>query len=151
MKASEQHFPVVACGTVCYAVQGGSNFFWVCRWNSKVRSFKLKLLSCIFSVVLFIVLCTMVLSFESVKEVLKCNHWNETSWTVLSPGFICISGFWKKIEICLFFLELWLLPNQQWRLKIIHNGGSPALKELVGEGGGGSLSNPKQSIWKGST
>ena len=25
MKASEQHFPVVACGTVCYAVQGGSN------------------------------------------------------------------------------------------------------------------------------
>ena len=26
MKASEQHFLVVACGTVCYAVQGGSNF-----------------------------------------------------------------------------------------------------------------------------
>ena len=30
MKATEQHFPVVACGTVCYAMQGavrgGSNF-----------------------------------------------------------------------------------------------------------------------------
>ena len=27
-----------------------------------------------FSVVLFIILCTVVLSFESVKEVLKCNY-----------------------------------------------------------------------------
>ena len=30
MQATEQHFPVVACGTVYYAVQGGSNF-WVYR------------------------------------------------------------------------------------------------------------------------
>ena len=26
MKATEQHFPVVACGTICYAVQGGGGW-----------------------------------------------------------------------------------------------------------------------------
>ena len=37
-----------------------------------------------FSVVLFIVLYKMVLTFESVDEILKCDHWNESYWAVLS-------------------------------------------------------------------
>ena len=30
--SNESYWSVLSCGTVCYAVQGGSNF-WVCGWN----------------------------------------------------------------------------------------------------------------------
>ena len=39
-----------------------------------------------FPVVLFIMLCKVVLSFESVDEILKCDHSNESYWAVLSCG-----------------------------------------------------------------
>ena len=39
---NESYWAVLSCGTVYYAVQGGSNF-WVCEWNPKVWSFKWKL------------------------------------------------------------------------------------------------------------
>ena len=38
---------------------------------------------------LFIVLYKMVLPFESVDEILKCDHSNESYWTVLSCGDVC--------------------------------------------------------------
>jgi len=41
-----------------------------------------------FPVVLFIMLCNMVLSFESVGEILKCDHSNENYWAVLSCGAV---------------------------------------------------------------
>ena len=44
---NESYWAVLSCGTVCYAVQGGSNF-WVCGWNPKVLPFKWKLLSSTF-------------------------------------------------------------------------------------------------------
>ena len=37
-----------------------------------------------FPVVLFIMLYKVVLSFESVDEILKCDHSNESYWAVLS-------------------------------------------------------------------
>ena len=37
-----------------------------------------------FPVVLFIILYKVVLTFESVDEILKCNHSNESYWVVLS-------------------------------------------------------------------
>ena len=74
MKATEQYF---SCGSVYYAVQGGSNF-WVCEWNPMVWPFKWKLLSITFPVVLFITLYKVVLTFESVDEILWCNHSSET-------------------------------------------------------------------------
>ena len=37
--SNESYWAVLSCGTVYYAVQGGSNF-WVCGWNPKVWSFK---------------------------------------------------------------------------------------------------------------
>jgi len=64
MKATEQYFPVCA---VYYAVQGDSNI-WVCGWNPTVWYF---------SVVLFIMLYKVILGFESVDEILKCDHSNE--------------------------------------------------------------------------
>ena len=43
-----------------------------------------------FPVVLFIMLYKVVLTFESVDEILWCDHSNETSSTVLSHGTICL-------------------------------------------------------------
>ena len=41
-----------------------------------------------FAVVLFIILCKVVLTFESVDEILKCGHSNESYWAVLSCGAV---------------------------------------------------------------
>ena len=42
-----------------------------------------------FPVVLFIMLYKVVPSFESVDEILKCDHSNEIYWVVLSYGAVC--------------------------------------------------------------
>ena len=41
--------------------------------------------------VLFIMLYKVVLTFESVDEILKCDHSNETSSAVPSCGTVCFS------------------------------------------------------------
>ena len=41
-----------------------------------------------FPVVLFIMLYMMVLTFESVDEILLCDHLNESYWAVLSCGTV---------------------------------------------------------------
>ena len=43
-----------------------------------------------FSVVLFIMLYKVVLTFESVNEILKCDHSNESYWAVLS----CVTAYY---------------------------------------------------------
>ena len=48
-----------------------------------------------FPVELFIMLFKMVLTFESVDEVLKCDHQIKTSLAVLLNGAICLSAFYK--------------------------------------------------------
>ena len=52
----------------------------------------------------------VVLTFESVDEMLWCDHSNESSLPVLTPGAICFSKFHKMkfgnlVEIC-FWLNL---------------------------------------------
>ena len=52
-----------------------------------------------FPVVLFIMLYKVVLTFESVDEILKCDHLNESYWAVLSRGTVYYaiqdgSNFW---------------------------------------------------------
>ena len=52
-----------------------------------------------FPVVLFIMLYKVVLTFESVDEILKCDHSNESCWVVLSCGTVYYvvqgsSNFW---------------------------------------------------------
>ena len=41
-----------------------------------------------FPVVLFIMLYKVVLTFESLEEILKCDHSNESYWAVLSSGTV---------------------------------------------------------------
>ena len=45
--------------------------------------------------VLFIVLYKVILTFESVDEILWCDHSNETSLAVLSHSIIYILVFYK--------------------------------------------------------
>ena len=55
-----------------------------------------------FPVVLFIMLYKVVLTFESVDEILWCDHLNETSLAVLLIGTIRFYGFYK-IKFRIFF------------------------------------------------
>ena len=48
-----------------------------------------------FPVVLFIMLYKVVLTFESVNEILKCDHSNESYREVLSSGAVHFSLFYK--------------------------------------------------------
>ena len=54
-----------------------------------------------FPVVLFIVLYQVVITFESVDEILQCNHSNKSYWAVLSRGtvYYAVSGGYN-IWIC---------------------------------------------------
>ena len=54
-----------------------------------------------FPVVLFIVLYQVVITFESVDEILQCNHSNKSYWAVLSCGTVyCIASGGYNIWIC---------------------------------------------------
>ena len=54
--------------------------------------------------------CGTVLTFESVDEILWCDHSNETSSAVLLHGTICFSIFYKlKFGVFLQFCSLALL------------------------------------------
>ena len=112
--SNESYWALLSCGTVYYAVQGGSNF-WLCGWNPMVWPFKWKLLieQC-FPVVLFIMLYKVVLAFESVDEILWCDHSNESYWAILSCGTVYYavqggSNFWG----CGWNPMVWLF---KWKL-----------------------------------
>ena len=67
-----------------------------------------------FPVVLFIMLYKVALTFESVDEILKCDHSNESYWTVLSCGAVYYavqggSNFW----VCGWNPEVWPF---KWKL-----------------------------------
>ena len=67
-----------------------------------------------FLVVLFIMLYKVVLSFESVDEILKCDYSNESYWAVLSCGAVYYavqggSNFW----VCGWSPEVWPF---KWKL-----------------------------------
>ena len=100
VRLNESYWAVLSCGTVNYAVQGGSNF-WVCRWNPKMWPFKWKLLSSTF-LWYCLLWCTRwsVVTFESYNEILKCDHSNESYWAVLSRGTI----YYLLLFILLFII-----------------------------------------------
>ena len=51
-----------------------------------------------FTVVLFIMLYKVVLTSESVDEILKCDHANESYWTVLhSTRWFLLLCLWMKL------------------------------------------------------
>jgi len=83
----ESYWRAHSCGTVYYAVQGGSNFLslWI---KPSCVTIQMKAIEQYFHVVLFIMLYKVVLSFKSVDETLVCDHSNESYWAVLSCGTV---------------------------------------------------------------
>ena len=49
-----------------------------------------------FPLLLFIMLYKVVLTFESVDEMLWCDHSNETSSALLSQCPVCFSAFYRE-------------------------------------------------------
>ena len=81
IKASEKYFH-------CYTVLGSSDSS--VAFNSKVAvnfkvsvAIQVKATEQYFPMVLFIMLYKVVLTFESVDEILKCDHLNKSYWAVL--------------------------------------------------------------------
>ena len=57
----------------------------------------------VFPVVLFAMLYKVALTFESVDEILKCDHSNKSYWAVLSFGTVCYAA-----QDGHNFLSLWM-------------------------------------------
>ena len=76
--SNESYLEALSCDAVYYAVQGGSIKLLSLLTNLKVWSFNWK----------YKVLYKVVLTFEFVDEILKCDHSNESYWAVLSCGAI---------------------------------------------------------------
>ena len=59
-----------------------------------------------FPVVLFVVLYKVFLILESVDEILKCDHSNESFWAVFSCGAVCcaVQGV-SNFKVCGWNLE----------------------------------------------
>ena len=86
--SNESYWAVLSCGTVYYAVQGGSNF-WASLWmKSYAVTIQMKATEQYFPVLIFTKLYKVVLTFESVDEILKCDHSNESYWALLSRANI---------------------------------------------------------------
>ena len=71
---------------VATAIHEGSDTF--CIMSGYVVTIQMKATEEYFPVVLFIMLCKVVLTFESLDEILKCDHSNESYWAVLSCGTV---------------------------------------------------------------
>ena len=84
----------------------------------------MKVIEQYFPVVLFIMLYKVVLTFESVDEILKCDHSNESYQAILSRGAVRFSIFYKKRvfwgRISVSVLALTFLGVQQGK-RIIEN------------------------------
>ena len=67
-----------------------------------------------FLVVLFIILCKVDPTFESVDEILKCDHSNESYWAVLSCGAVyhAVQGG-SQIWVCGWKPKVWPF---KWKL-----------------------------------
>ena len=77
--SNESYWAVLSCGTVNYAVQGGSNL------ESCGVAIQIKAIGQYFPLVLFIMLYKMVLTSQSMDNgILWWNHLNESCWAVLS-------------------------------------------------------------------
>ena len=75
--AKRQQFSqaILCCGAY-YAVQGGSNLsLWM---KSQSVTTQMKATEQYFPVVMFIMLYKVILTFDSVDEILKCDHSNES-------------------------------------------------------------------------
>ena len=104
-----------------------STFLWYCllcctRWfqllSLRMKSWsvtiQMKATEQYLPVVLFIILYKVVLTFEAVDEVLKCDHSNECYWAVLSWGnvYYAVQGG-ANLRVCRWNSKVWPF---KWKL-----------------------------------
>ena len=82
---NESSWAVLCCGAVYYTAGSTLLSLWM-KYQSV--TIQMKATEQYFAVVLFIMLYKVVLTFESVDEILKCDHSNESYWAVLSCGAV---------------------------------------------------------------
>ena len=105
--SNETSLVVLSHGTIYFSVQ----FYLLSLWmKSYGVTIQMKPLQQYFHMVLFIQY--VVLTFESVDEILWCFHSNETSLAVLSHGTVCFSAFHKMkfgnfVKLGLLFVQFW--------------------------------------------
>ena len=120
--SNESYWAVLSCGAVHYAEQGVSQF-------ESVESYWA-------TVVLFISLYKVLLTFESVDEILWCDHSIESYWVVLSCGTIyhaiqAVQSF-ESVDEILFCDH----SNESYwadKLGVTVDGGNPCLWSQVNE------------------
>ena len=125
MKATEQYFPVELL-IMLHTAHGGLTFETVPE-TLKSWSFKWKLYLAIkqyFPVVLFIMLYKVVLTFESVDKILKCDHANESYYAQYPCAPMCGAVYleiWEFKDV--HFLKMFLKQQKYLRsMKMIHHG-----------------------------
>ena len=74
--SNQSYRAVLFCSAICHAVKGVNDIL-ISGYNPAV-AMEMKAIEKHFPVVLFIVLYKVVLTFESVDEILKCDHSNES-------------------------------------------------------------------------
>ena len=113
--SNDSYWATLSCGASYYSEKSVFTF-WVCGWNPKVWPFKWKLLSSTFLWGCLLFWKEKVfLSFESVDEILKCDHSNEIYWAVLSFGAVYYAlqgGF--TFSVCGWDPKVWLSSTFQW-------------------------------------
>ena len=104
---NERYWAVRSCGVAYYAVQGGSNVLraWI---KSSSVTIQMNATEQYFPVMWLIMPYKVVLAFESLDEILKCDHSNERYWAVLSSGVTCE----KKVVLC----KVWIVNDSSTRI-----------------------------------
>ena len=95
--SNESYWAVLSSGAVYYAVLGGSILsLWMNSWSLTIQ---MKAIKQYIPVVLFIMLYMVVLTFESIDELRKSDHSNESYWAVLFwLVFVLLPICWELIE-----------------------------------------------------
>jgi len=80
--SNESYWTIFSRDTVYYDVPGDSNF-WV---GGRILSVTIQMKGTerYFPVVLFVMTYQVVLTFETMEEILKCDHSNKNYWAILS-------------------------------------------------------------------
>ena len=89
-----------------------------------VTIFQMKATEHYFPLVPFILLCKVVLTFDSVDEILKCDHSNESYWAAISCGTV----YYVVNSVCGQNPMVWLFKSNlfdttfMWNFHLNNNG-----------------------------
>ena len=104
---NESCWAVLSCDAVYYAVQGGGTV-WVCGCNPNVWSFKWKLLSSSFFLVLLITPRKVGVTSESVDQITEWNHWKESYEVKFWCGVVhCVLQGGSYFTVCWWNPKVW--------------------------------------------